>query len=94
MSISSMMVEKMVYMASLPGMWGADGQLLESVQNLLRDRLASGYAIAPQPIMDRIRQYHDFNTVGAPSPLMEAAVVGPEIAGQLLPRDLATTTRT
>ena len=35
-----------------------------------------GYAIAPQPIMDRIKQYHDFNTVGAPSPLMEAAVVG------------------
>ena len=26
--------------------------------------------------MDRIKQYHDFNTVGAPSPLMEAAVVG------------------
>ena len=35
-----------------------------------------GYAIAPKPIMDRIKQYHDFNTVGAPSPLMEAAVVG------------------
>ena len=38
-----------------------------------------GYAIAPQPIMDRIKQYHDFNTVGAPSPLMEAAVVGLEM---------------
>ena len=35
-----------------------------------------GYALAPQNIMDRIKQYHDFNTVGAPSPLMEAAVVG------------------
>ena len=26
--------------------------------------------------MDKIKQFHDFNTVGAPSPLMEAAVVG------------------
>ena len=38
-----------------------------------------GYAIAPKEIMDRIKQYHDFNTVGAPSPLMEAAVVGLEM---------------
>ena len=30
-------------------------------------------------IMDRIKQYHDFNTVGAASPLMEAAVVGLEM---------------
>ena len=35
-----------------------------------------GYAIAPKHIMDRIKQYHDFNTVGCASPLMEAAVVG------------------
>ena len=35
-----------------------------------------GYAIAPEPIMERIKQYHDFNAVGAASPLMEAAVVG------------------
>ena len=35
-----------------------------------------GYAIAPKEIMDRIKQYHDFNTVGAASPLMEAAIVG------------------
>ena len=38
-----------------------------------------GYAIAPQHIMDKIKQYHDFNTVGAPAPLMEAAVVGLEL---------------
>ena len=38
-----------------------------------------GYAIAPENLMDRIKQYHDFNTVGAPSPLMEAAVVGLEM---------------
>ena len=29
--------------------------------------------------MDKIKQYHDFNAVGAPSPLMEAAVVGLEM---------------
>ena len=30
-------------------------------------------------MMDRIKQYHDFNTVGAPSPLREAAIVGVEM---------------
>ena len=29
--------------------------------------------------MDKIKQFHDFNTVGAASPLMEAAVVGLEM---------------
>ena len=38
-----------------------------------------GYALAPKRIMDKIKQYHDFNAVGAPSPLMEAAVVGLEM---------------
>ena len=35
-----------------------------------------GYAIAPKELMDRIKQFHDFNAVGAASPLMEAAIVG------------------
>lgn len=35
-----------------------------------------GYALAPEHLMTGIKQYHDFNTVGSPSPLMEAAVVG------------------
>ena len=38
-----------------------------------------GYAIAPQHLMDRIKQFHDFNTVGAPSVLMEAAIAGLEM---------------
>ena len=50
--------------------------ILRSLFRLSRALDEAGYAIAPQPIMDRIKQYHDFNTVGAPSPLMEAAVVG------------------
>ncbi len=65
-----------VYMASLPGMWErtVSCSSLSKTYSITGWRL--GYAIAPQPIMDKIKQFHDFNTVGAPSPLMEAAVVG------------------
>lgn len=67
---------KHVYMNSLPGMWErtVSCSSLSKTYSITGWRL--GYAIAPQPIMDKIKQYHDFNTVGAPSPLMEAAVVG------------------
>ena len=65
-----------VYFASLSGMWERtlSCSSLSKTYSITGWRL--GYAIAPKPIMDRIKQYHDFNTVGAPSPLMEAAVVG------------------
>ena len=65
-----------IYMNSLPGMWErtVSCSSLSKTYSITGWRL--GYAIAPQPIMDKIKQYHDFNTVGAPSPLMEAAVVG------------------
>ena len=65
-----------VYMATLPGMFERtiSCSSLSKTYSITGWRL--GYAIAPKPIMDRIKQYHDFNTVGAPSPLMEAAVVG------------------
>ena len=68
---------QMVYMASLPGMWErtVSCSSLSKTYSITGWRL--GYAIAP--IMDRIKQYHDFNTVGAASPLMEAAVVGLEM---------------
>ena len=67
---------KHVYMNSLPGMWERtiSCSSLSKTYSITGWRL--GYAIAPKPIMDKIKQYHDFNTVGAPSPLMEAAVVG------------------
>jgi len=70
---------KHIYMNSLPGMWERtiSCSSLSKTYSITGWRL--GYAIAPQPIMDRIKQYHDFNTVGAPSPLMEAAVVGLEL---------------
>ncbi|MBD5161005.1 MAG: aminotransferase class I/II-fold pyridoxal phosphate-dependent enzyme [Oscillibacter sp.] len=64
------------YMNSLPGMWErtVSCSSLSKTYSVTGWRL--GYAIAPQPIMDRIKQYHDFNAVGVPSPLMEAAIVG------------------
>ena len=64
------------YMNSLPGMWErtVSCSSLSKTYSVTGWRL--GYAIAPQPIMERIKQYHDFNTVGAAAPLMEAAVVG------------------
>jgi len=67
---------KHTYMNSLPGMWErtVSCSSLSKTYSVTGWRL--GYAIAPKEIMDRIKQYHDFNTVGAPSPLMEAAIVG------------------
>ena len=67
---------KHTYMNSLPGMWErtVSCSSLSKTYSVTGWRL--GYAIAPEPIMERIKQYHDFNTVGAASPLMEAAVVG------------------
>ena len=65
-----------VYMNSIPGMWErtVSCSSLSKTYSITGWRL--GYAIAPKPIMDKIKQFHDFNTVGAASPLMEAAVVG------------------
>ncbi len=67
---------KHVYMNSIPGMWErtVSCSSLSKTYSITGWRL--GYAIAPQPIMDKIKQFHDFNAVGAASPLMEAAVVG------------------
>ena len=67
---------KHLYMSALPGMRErtVSCSSLSKTYSITGWRL--GYAIAPKPIMDRIKQYHDFNTVGAASPLMEAAVVG------------------
>ena len=64
------------YFATLPGMWErtVSCSSLSKTYSVTGWRL--GYAIAPKDIMARIRQYHDFNAVGCPSPLMEAAVVG------------------
>ncbi len=41
-----------------------------------------GYVIAPYEIADRVKKVHDFLTVGAAAPLMEAAVVGLEFGDE------------
>ena len=70
---------KHTYMNSIPGMWERTVSCSSLSKTYAITGWRLGYAIAPQHIMDRIKQYHDFNTVGAPSPLMEAAVVGLEM---------------
>lgn len=65
-----------VYMNSLPGMWErtVSCSSLSKTYHITGWRL--GYAIAPPEILDRVKQCHDFVTVGAPSPLMEACMAG------------------
>ncbi|WP_455716583.1 pyridoxal phosphate-dependent aminotransferase [Anaerosporobacter sp.] len=65
-----------VYMASLPGMWERtiSCSSLSKTYSITGWRL--GYVIAPPEIIDRVKKVHDFLTVGAAAPLMEAAVVG------------------
>lgn len=65
-----------VYMNSLPGMWERtiSCSSLSKTYHITGWRL--GYVIAPKEILDKIKQVHDFMTVGAASPLMEACMVG------------------
>lgn len=67
---------KHVYLNSLPGMWERtiSCSSLSKTYHITGWRL--GYVIAPKEILDKIKQVHDFMTVGAPSPLMEACLVG------------------
>lgn len=65
-----------VYMASLPGMRERTIMCnsLSKTYSITGWRL--GYVIASPQIIDRVKKVHDFLTVGAAAPLMEAAVVG------------------
>lgn len=65
-----------VYLASLPGMRERTiiCNSLSKTYSITGWRL--GYVIAPPEIVDRVKKVHDFLTVGAAAPLMEAAVVG------------------
>jgi aminotransferase len=64
-----------VYIASLPGMFERTLSCgsLSKTYSMTGWRL--GYVIAPAEIIDATRKIHDFLTVGAASPLQEAAVV-------------------
>ena len=65
-----------VYVSSLPGMWERtiSCSSLSKTYSITGWRL--GYVIAPERIIDRVKKVHDFLTVGAAAPLMEAATVG------------------
>lgn len=67
---------KHIYMASLPGMRERTitCNSLSKTYSITGWRL--GYVIAPPEIIDREKKVHDFLTVGAAAPLMEAAVTG------------------
>jgi aminotransferase len=66
------------YMATLPNMRERTIMCnsLSKTYSITGWRL--GYVIAPPQIVDRVKKVHDFLTVGAAAPLMEAAVVGLE----------------
>ncbi len=64
------------YLASLPGMRerAIECSSLSKTYSITGWRL--GHVIADERIIDRVKKVHDFLTVGAAAPLMEAAVVG------------------
>lgn len=65
-----------VYMATLPGMRERTiiCNSLSKTYSITGWRL--GYVMASPEIIDRVKKVHDFLTVGAAAPLMEAAVTG------------------
>ena len=67
---------KMVYMATLPDM--KDRTIICSSMSKTYSITGwrIGYVIAPKSIMDSIKKVHNFLTIGAPTPLQEAVVVG------------------
>ena len=67
---------KHVYISTLPGMWEhtVSCSSLSKTYSITGWRL--GYVIAPERIIERVKKVHDFLTVGAAAPLMEAATVG------------------
>lgn len=67
---------KHTYIASLPGMRERTiiCSSLSKTYSITGWRL--GYVLCSEEIMERIKKVHDFLTVGAAAPLMEAAVVG------------------
>jgi len=67
---------KHIYISSLPGMKERTiiCSSLSKTYSITGWRL--GYVIANENIIDRVKKVHDFLTVGAAAPLMEAATVG------------------
>lgn len=64
------------YMASLPGMRERTIVCSSLSKTYAITGWRLGYVIASPDIIERVKKVHDFLTVGAAAPLMEAAVVG------------------
>ena len=62
------------YMATLPGMFERTISTGSLSKTYAVTGWRLGYAIAPPKMTDGIRKVHDFLTIGAPTPLQEAAV--------------------
>ena len=82
-AVTDEVYEHMVYapavhtsMASLPGMFErtVTCSSLSKTYSITGWRL--GYLIGPEDVVEAARKVHDFLTVGAPSPLQEAALAG------------------
>ena len=73
---------KHVYMATLPGMRERTIMCnsLSKTYSITGWRL--GYVIASPRVIERVKKVHDFLTVGAAAPLMEAAVTGLEFGDE------------
>ena len=67
------------YIASLPGMFERTISCSSLSKTYSITGWRVGYIIAPEEIIDTAKKVHDFLTVGAAAPLMEAAVVGLEM---------------
>jgi len=64
------------YMAALPGMRERTLMCSSLSKTYCITGWRLGYVIAPPEIAERVKKVHDFLTVGAAAPLMEAATVG------------------
>lgn len=67
------------YFASLPGMEGRTVTCGSLSKTYAVTGWRLGYAIAPAPVVDRMRRVHDYLTIAAPAPLMEAATAALEL---------------
>ncbi len=76
LTIAEMAAKYDTYVATLPGMWNRtlSCSSLSKTYSITGWRL--GYIIAPPQVIDEARKVHDYLTVGAASPLQEAAVTG------------------
>lgn len=68
-----------VYFASLPGMEGRTVTCGSLSKTYAITGWRLGHAVAPAPIAERMRRVHDYLTIAASAPLMEAAVAALEM---------------